>query len=160
MIIDFISLVSTLLRLSACRLVLAILSSAYCTDTVGGETRTVLRLHPSIAPIKASILPLVKNNPDIMQLSSELYATLTSSGVYLFDMDVAGAIGRRYRRADEIGTPFCITVDFDSLSDECVTIRHRDTCAQERVSIAGIHSYLSSLIQGSTIGAKQGVSDA
>lgn len=92
-------------------------------------------------------MPLVKNSPDIMRISEDILLSLKSSGRYYIDMDTAGAIGRRYRRADEIGTPFCVTVDFDSLNDHHVTIRYRDQCIQERIPIASLDSTLTRLIE-------------
>lgn len=120
--------------------------SAYREDVIEGEKRVYLALHPAIAPVKATVMPLVKNNPDIMRTAEEVLLSLKSSGRYYCDMDTSGAIGRRYRRADEIGTPFCLTVDFDSLSDRHVTIRSRDSCRQERIPIDRIDSTLSTLI--------------
>lgn len=129
------------------RLILAVLVSCYREDLVDGEKRIYLALPPAIAPVKATIMPLVKNNSEIMKLSEEVLLSLKSSGRYYFDLDTAGAIGRRYRRADEIGTPFCVTVDFDSLQDRHVTVRYRDQCRQERVPIASLDTILMRLIE-------------
>jgi glycyl-tRNA synthetase len=128
------------------RLMLAVLVSAYREDVIDGEKRVYLALHPAIAPVKATVMPLLKNNPEIMRTAEEVLLALKSSGRYFCDMDTSGAIGRRYRRADEIGTPFCLTVDFDSLSDRHVTIRSRDDCRQKRIPIEGIGAAISSLI--------------
>ncbi|MDR1432929.1 MAG: glycine--tRNA ligase [Puniceicoccales bacterium] len=114
------------------RTLLAVLCSAYAEEDVGEELRTVLRFSPRIAPIKAAILPLVKNNGEIVSMAREICASLRPKwNVYY---DGVGAIGRRYRRMDEIGTPWCVTIDFDSLSDGSVTIRDRDSMEQERIS--------------------------
>lgn len=114
------------------RIFLAVLCSAYTIDEVGGEKRTVLKFHPRLAPIKAAILPLVKNKPEIVAKARGLYERLQRRFPVYFD--AAGAIGRRYRRQDEAGTPFCLTIDFDTIEkDGLVTIRDRDTCEQERV---------------------------
>jgi glycyl-tRNA synthetase len=122
------------------RLFLALLCSAYAEDEIEGEKRTVLRLHPRIAPIKVAVLPLVKNKPEIVALAHSLYKTLQNHWQVTFD--TSGAIGRRYRRMDEIGTPFCITVDYDSLESGTVTLRDRDSTQQQRLSQAEVLNYL------------------
>ncbi|MGF0117234.1 glycine--tRNA ligase [Promicromonospora sp. Marseille-Q5078] len=127
------------------RSLMAFLVEAYAEDeapnTKGGvDKRTVLRLDPRLAPVKAAVLPLSRNealSPKARDLAAELRRS------WNVDFDDAGAIGRRYRRQDEIGTPFCVTVDFDTLDDDAVTIRHRDTMAQERVSLAKVTAYLA-----------------
>ena len=101
-------------------------------DEIDGEQRTVLKLHPRVAPVKAGVFPLMKNKPELMEKARSLYEKLRRRWNVFFD--VSGAIGRRYRRMDEIGTPFGITVDFDSLDDGTVTLRDRDTTKQQRVS--------------------------
>ncbi|MFC8599696.1 glycine--tRNA ligase [Isoptericola sp. NPDC057191] len=126
------------------RSLMAFLVEAYAEDeapnTKGGvDKRTVLRLDPRLAPVKAAVLPLSRNealSPKARDLAAELRRS------WNVDFDDAGAIGRRYRRQDEIGTPFCVTVDFDTLEDDAVTIRHRDTMAQERVALAKVTAYL------------------
>ena len=128
------------------RLFLAILTSAYNVDKVDGEERTVLKLHPSVAPVKASILPLVKNKPEIMDKARLLFEKLSMR--YNVDFDTAGAIGRRYRRADEVGTPFCITIDYNTLDDNTVTMRFRDSTEQVRMPIEDVMPYLSKAIDG------------
>ena len=117
----------------ATRTMAAFLLAAYDEEEVNGETRTVLRLHPRLAPYKVAVLPLSKKD-NLTPLARQIYATLTDR--YLCDYDETQAIGRRYRRQDEIGTPLCVTVDFDSLEDEAVTIRERDSMEQQRVPIA------------------------
>ncbi|MFP4352906.1 MAG: glycine--tRNA ligase [Puniceicoccaceae bacterium] len=115
------------------RIFLAALCSAYGVDEIDGEKRTVLKFHPRLAPVKAAVLPLVKNKPELFGRARALHDRLQRRFPVFFD--ASGAIGRRYRRQDEIGTPFCLTVDFDTVEkDGLVTIRDRDTCAQERVS--------------------------
>src|SRR4051794_6979939 len=127
------------------RCTLTFLLDAYSEDeapnTKGGvDKRTVLRLDPRLAPVKAAVLPLSRNS-DLSPMARDLAARLRQE--WNVDFDDAGAIGRRYRRQDEIGTPFCITVDFDSLQDQAVTIRSRDTMTQERVGLDAVRGYLS-----------------
>ena len=104
------------------------------------ETRVVLHLHPSVAPIKVAVLPLSRNER-LSPLARKLAADLRRN--WAIDFDDAGAIGRRYRRQDEVGTPFCVTVDFESLDDNAVTVRERDSMAQERVSVDRLRGYLA-----------------
>jgi glycyl-tRNA synthetase len=101
----------------------------------------VLKFHPSIAPVQVALLPLSRNEK-LTPLAREVYASLISSGRWNVEYDDAQSIGRRYRRFDEVGTPFCVTVDFDSLEDNQVTIRDRDTLIQDRVAIADLASIL------------------
>jgi glycyl-tRNA synthetase len=101
--------------------------------------RTFLKLNPSIAPVKAAIFPLQKDDK-LQKLSREVYEDLKKSLVC--EYDDAGNIGKMYRRQDEIGTPFCITVDYESLEDQAVTVRERDTMQQERVAISKLNDYL------------------
>jgi glycyl-tRNA synthetase len=122
------------------RTMAAFLLAAYDEDVVNDEPRTVLRLHPRLAPYQVAILPLSKKD-SLTPLADSIFATLSKR--YYCDYDETQAIGRRYRRQDEIGTPYCITVDFDSLEDGQVTIRERDTTKQERVSIDQLEQVLS-----------------
>ncbi|MFY9678469.1 glycine--tRNA ligase, partial [Glutamicibacter protophormiae] len=132
------------------RSMMAFLVDAYTEDeapnTKGGvDKRTVLKLDPRLAPVKAAVLPLSRNenlSPKAKDLANELRKR------WNIDFDDAGAIGRRYRRQDEIGTPFCITVDFDTLEDQAVTIRERDTMAQERVALDQVAAYLAERLNG------------
>ena len=127
--------------LGADRVALAFLCDAYDEEVVDAEkndTRVVLRLHPYLAPFKAAVLPLSKK---LNGKAQEVYAALAKH--FMVDYDDAGSIGKRYRRQDEIGTPFCITYDFESENDGCVTIRDRDTMQQERISIENLVSYLA-----------------
>jgi len=129
------------------RLVLALICSAYAEDEVGGEKRTFLKFDPSIAPVKAAILPLVKNKEPLVKAARELFEKVQKR--YNVQWDATGAIGRRYRRADEVGIPYCITVDFDTIEkDNAVTIRDRDTTEQVRIPIDEVMSYLSEKIDG------------
>ncbi len=120
------------------RATLAFLCDAYDEETLpDGDVRTVLHLHPALAPVKCAVLPLSKK---LSEEATQLYMRLKKS--FFTEYDEAGAIGRRYRRQDEIGTPFCVTYDFDSQTDRCVTVRDRDTMMQERVAIDGIAAYI------------------
>lgn len=125
------------------RLFLTVLFDAYSIDTLGGEERTVLKLHPLIAPIKAAFLPLTKKLSDNMR---QLYTDIALLG-YHVEFDESGSIGKRYRRQDEIGTPLCFTYDFDSLDDNCVTVRDRDTLKQERINIEKVELYLTNMLK-------------
>ena len=132
------------------RALMAFLVDAYAEDeapnTKGGvDKRTVLRLDRRLAPVKVAVLPLSRNE-QLSPMARELAADLRQD--WMIEFDDAGAIGRRYRRQDEIGTPFCVTVDFDSLEDKAVTVRERDTMAQERVSLDRLHGYLAERLRG------------
>ena len=125
--------------LGADRVALAFLVDAYDEETIGeGDVRTVLHLHPALAPIKAAILPLSKK---LSEKALELYADLSSE--FMCDFDETGSIGKRYRREDEIGTPFCITYDFETENDGCVTVRDRDTMEQVRIPVSEVKSYIN-----------------
>src|SRR5690606_32173957 len=133
------------------RSVMAFLVDAYREEEVpnakgGTDTRTVLRLDPRLAPVKVAVLPLSRNER-LSPLARELAADLRAHG-WNIDFDDAGAIGRRYRRQDEIGTPYCVTVDFDSLDDDAVTVRDRDSMAQERVPVRELDAYLAERLKG------------
>ncbi len=135
--------------LGADRATLAFLLAAYEEEEVpndkgGTEKRTVLRLHPSLAPIKVAVLPLSKNEK-LVPLADEIAATLRP--LFMIDVDVAGSIGRRYRRQDEVGTPLCVTIDFDTLDDRAVTVRDRDSMAQVRVAIDALPAELERRLQ-------------
>jgi len=127
------------------RLFLALMCSAYDEDEVDGEKRAVLKFHPRVAPVKAAVFPLVKNKPELVEKARKLYEQLRRRWNIMWD--VSGAIGRRYRRMDEIGTPYCITVDFDSLEDDTVTLRDRNTTKQERIAIDALEGYLFDRIE-------------
>ena len=131
--------------LGADRVALAFLVEAYDEEVVDAEkndTRVVLHFHPALAPFKAAVLPLSKK---LNEQATEVYHALQKK--FNVDYDDAGSIGKRYRRQDEIGTPFCITYDFDSLEDNCVTVRDRDTMQQERVAIADLEAYIAEKIK-------------
>lgn len=117
------------------RLMLALMLDAYTEEEVKGEKRVVMKFHPDIAPVKVAVLPLSKNEK-LAPLAREVWQQL--AGEYKTEYDETQSIGRRYRRQDEIGTPLCVTVDFDSLDDKSVTIRHRDTMEQQRVKISDL----------------------
>ena len=124
--------------LGADRVALAFLVDAYDEEEIAeGDTRTVMRFHPAIAPFKAAVLPLSKK---LSEKSTAIFSEL--SKYYMVDYDETGSIGKRYRRQDEIGTPFCVTYDFESENDGCVTVRHRDSMKQERISIDAISDYI------------------
>jgi glycyl-tRNA synthetase len=114
------------------RALLAFMVDAYDEDEIEGERRTVLRLHPAIAPVKVAVLPLVRKDGQ-PELASEVYRALRER--FQSEYDEGGAIGRRYRRQDEIGTPWAVTIDHQSLEDRTVTLRDRDSLAQERFAI-------------------------
>lgn len=124
------------------RTILAILVSAYREDDLGGEPRTYLAFNTDVAPVKAAVFPLLKNKPELVLKAREIYSALKKDIPQIM-WDDNGNIGKRYRRQDEIGTPYCITVDFDTMGENpalenTVTLRHRDTGEQERVSIADL----------------------
>jgi len=130
--------------LGADRVTLAFLIDAYDEEEVpdtAGETRAVLRLHPALSPFKAAVLPLSKK---LSPRAREVHALL--SKYFMTDYDESGSIGKRYRRQDEIGTPFCVTFDFDSETDGSVTVRDRDTMAQERLKISEVKAYIEEKI--------------
>ncbi len=130
--------------------VLAILTEAYTEETLeNGETRTVLKLKPALAPVKVAVLPLKKNEPGIVEIAKSIKNSLQATGLMRAVYDDTAGIGKLYRRQDEIGTPFCITVDFDTLGREgdaalkdTVTVRQRDTMQQERIPISELKQYL------------------
>ncbi len=119
----------------ATRTLMAFLLAAYRTETVNDDTRTVLSLHPRLAPYKVAVLPLSRKAP-LTELAADVLKLCQPH--WMCDYDETQAIGRRYRRQDEIGTPLCVTVDFESIDDRCVTVRDRDTMVQERVQIASL----------------------
>lgn len=129
--------------IGADRLMLAIMSEAYDEETLEkGETRVVMHFLPAIAPFKVAILPLQKN---LGEKAKEIYGNLSKR--FMCDYDEAGSIGKRYRRQDEIGTPFCVTVDFQTLEDDTVTIRDRDTMEQIRLKISELENYIQKAIE-------------
>ena len=128
--------------LGADRVTLAFLCDAYDEEELeGGDVRTVLHLHPALAPYKAAVLPLSKK---LSEQAMKVYMQLSKK--YMLDYDETGSIGKRYRREDEIGTPFCITIDFDTEQDGCVTVRDRDTMQQVRIPIEELDAYIGEKI--------------
>jgi len=126
------------------RTALAVLASAYTEDELGGEPRVYLKLSKNVAPIRAAVFPLLKNKPELVKKARKVYKNLRlQTPNYQLVFDDNGNIGKRYRRQDEIGTPFCITIDFETLENDTVTIRDRDTGEQERVSINDLVSKIS-----------------
>ncbi len=119
------------------RLVMAVLTAAYTEDEIGGEKRSVLKLPKDLAPVKVAVSPLLKNKPELAAKAQEVYKTLKKEfGNVMYDDN--GNIGKRYRRQDEIGTPHCVTIDFQSLEDDTITIRDRDTAEQARVATTSL----------------------
>ena len=127
------------------RTLLTCLVDAYCEEEVKGDTRVSLKLHPRVAPFKAAILPLVKKQ-GMPEVARKLYDDLRKNFKVFYDE--GGAVGRRYRRMDEIGTPFCFTVDGQTLEDDTVTMRDRDSMEQSRHKIAEIPDLLAKSING------------
>jgi glycyl-tRNA synthetase len=123
------------------RSILAALCSAYTEEEVEGDSRTVLKFPFKIAPIKVAVFPLLKNKPDLVDKAKEVYSSLSEH--FMCEFDDNGNIGKRYRRQDEIGTPFCVTIDFDTLDDDTVTIRNRDTMKQERIELKKLIDFIA-----------------
>jgi glycyl-tRNA synthetase len=127
------------------RLFLALLTEAYDEEVIDAEkndTRVVMHFHPAIAPFKAAVLPLSKK---LNEQAGEIFDNLSKK--FSVDYDDAGSIGKRYRRQDEIGTPFCITYDFESAEDNCVTVRDRDTMDQVRIPISELEAFLAEKVE-------------
>jgi glycyl-tRNA synthetase len=119
------------------RIFLAVLSDAYTVEQLpNGESRTVLKLNPDLAPVRYAVFPLLKNKPELVEKAREVYGILSEK--YICEWDDNGNIGKRYRRQDEIGTPYCVVIDFDTLENGTVTVRDRDTTEQKRVAIEEI----------------------
>jgi len=128
------------------RILVTLLIDAYDEDVVKDEPRVVLRLHPNVAPVQVAIVPLSKKE-DLIKVAREVQSSL--QGKFRVEYDQTGGnIGRRYRRQDEIGTPFCVTVDFETLTDLAVTVRERDTMTQERVAMDKVEAYLATRLIG------------
>lgn len=121
------------------RIFLAVLTEAYCEEEIDGETRTVLKLDKKLSPIKVAVFPLMRNKPELVNKAKEIFNNLKME--FMCEFDDNGNVGKRYRRQDEIGTPYCITVDFDSLETDDVTVRDRDTMKQVRVKIGELGEY-------------------
>jgi len=124
------------------RMIMAVLSESYTEDEVNGEKRIFLKLPIDLAPVKICVSPLLKNKPELVDKAREVYKTLKKKyGAVMWDDN--GNIGKRYRRQDEIGTPYCVVVDFDSLEDDSVTVRNRDDTSQERVKISELNQFFN-----------------
>lgn len=131
------------------RAMLAVMLEAYEEEDLGdGKSRTVLKLRPALSPVKAAVIPLARNVPELLDMSNELVARLRKMGVGRIELENSGNIGKNYRRHDEIGTPVCVTVDHQSLEDGTVTLRHRDTMAQERIAIADVPARILEIVNG------------
>jgi len=129
------------------RHVLAVMSAGYEEEQVGDETRVVLKLKSELAPVKVAVSPLLRNKPELVKVAQEVYRTLKDEfGAVMYDDN--GNIGKRYRRQDEIGTPLCVTIDFDSLDGKDVTVRNRDTMKQDRVKIAALVDTIKQQLAG------------
>jgi len=134
------------------RTILAVLTSAYTEDELDGEPRSFLKLAPSVAPIKVAVFPLLKNKPELLKKAREIYEMIRKEIPQIM-FDTNGNIGKRYRRQDEIGTPVCVTVDFETIEfdgadqDAEVTVRDRDTGKQERVKVGEILSHLKNQLK-------------
>jgi glycyl-tRNA synthetase len=127
------------------RILLAFLVDGYDEEVVADRQRTVLRLHPRVAPVKAAILPLIGKSDEMVSRARALYESLRKR--HVVEYDDGGAIGRRYRRQDEIGTPFAFTIDERTLEDETVTVRDRDSLAQERLPLDGVRAWLDDALE-------------
>jgi len=127
------------------RTILAVLSDAYDEDVMNGEKRVVLRFKSSVAPVKIAVFPLVKNKPELVSKAKEIYEALKKE-FYEIKFDDNGNIGKRYRRQDEIGTPWCVTIDYQTLEDNTITVRDRDTGEQTRQNVEGLDKYFSNML--------------
>ncbi|MBI5306682.1 glycine--tRNA ligase [Candidatus Wolfebacteria bacterium] len=127
------------------RLFLMFIDSAYVEEEINGETRAVLKLDKRLAPIKAAIFPLLKNKPELVKKAREIFDSL--KGNFMCEFDDNGNIGKRYRRQDEIGTPYCITIDFETLKDDTVTIRDRDTMKQKKIKVEELKNWFNEKFQ-------------
>ena len=121
--------------------VLALLNEAYREEEVDGKNRIVLSLKPHLAPIKAAVIPLKRNNEDLVNYAKDIKNTLQKLGMGRVILENSGNIGKSYRRHDEVGTPICITVDFETLEDKTVTVRDRDSMEQKRLSPEDLINY-------------------
>ena len=126
------------------RCIMMTLSDAYHEEEVKGEKRTVLKLHPKLAPVTVGVFPLIKK-PELAEVAKKLKAELND--FFKVEYDEKGSIGKRYRRLDEAGTPYCLTIDFDTLDDQCVTLRDRDSMAQKRINLGEVAAYLAEAIK-------------
>ncbi|MDE6478066.1 MAG: glycine--tRNA ligase [Alphaproteobacteria bacterium] len=131
------------------RAMLAILHNAYTDEDLGdGKSRLVLKLKPQLAPVKAAVIPLARNVPELLTISNDIVAKLRGLGIGRIELENSGNIGKNYRRHDEIGTPVCITVDHQTMEDGTVTLRHRDTMHQERIPAADVPARVLQIVNG------------
>ncbi len=129
------------------RAMLAVMLNAYTEEQLeDGKSRVVLKLKPKLAPVKAAVIPLARNVPDLVATAENLVAELRKLGLGRMELENSGNIGKNYRRHDEIGTPVCITIDHQSMEDGMATIRHRDTMEQERIKITDIPNKIKKII--------------
>ncbi len=126
------------------RMFLAFLTDSYCEDKIGEDTRVVLKISPKLSPIKVAVFPLLRNKPELVEKARQVYDSLKKE--FKCEFDDNGNIGKRYRRQDEIGTPFCIVIDFDTLTDDAVTVRDRDSGEQTRVKVMELQKYIKDKI--------------
>ncbi|MDR1361280.1 MAG: glycine--tRNA ligase [Rickettsiales bacterium] len=130
------------------RAMLAVMLNAYMEEDLGdGKSRTVLKLKPSLSPVKAAVIPLARNVPELGELANKIVADLRGLSIGRIELENSGNIGKNYRRHDEIGTPVCITVDHQSLEDGQITIRHRDSMLQERIAISALPARLIDIVK-------------
>ncbi|MBR1380304.1 MAG: glycine--tRNA ligase [Alphaproteobacteria bacterium] len=130
------------------RAMLAVMLNAYTVEDLGdGKTRTVLKLRPLLSPVKAAVIPLARNVPELQTIANNIENALRKLGIGRIELENSGNIGKNYRRHDEIGTPVCITVDHQSIDDGTVTVRHRDTMAQERIKITDIPAFVRDICE-------------
>jgi glycyl-tRNA synthetase len=121
---------------------MAVLTAAYTTDEINGEQRSFLKLPVHLAPVKIAVSPLLKNKPELVARARQVFTSLKKeSGAVMWDDN--GNIGKRYRRQDEIGTPYCVTIDFETLENDSVTVRNRDTTEQQRVGVSELAKLLN-----------------
>ena len=131
------------------RAMLAVMLNAYTEEDLGdGKSRVVLKLRPYLAPVKAAVIPLARNVPELLDTATDIENALRKLNIGRIELENSGNIGKNYRRHDEIGTPVCITVDHQTLEDGTVTLRHRDTMAQERIAIADVPGRVMEIVNG------------
>jgi glycyl-tRNA synthetase len=129
------------------RCMLAVMHNAYTEEDLGdGKSRLVLKLKPLLSPVKAAVIPLARNVPELVAIADEIVSDLRKTGLGRIEMENSGNIGKSYRRHDEIGTPVCITADHQTTEDGTVTLRHRDSMKQERISINDVKFRLLEII--------------
>ena len=129
------------------RAMLAILHNAYTDEDLGdGKSRLVLKLKPQLSPVKAAVIPLARNVPELLNISNDIVARLRALGIGRIELENSGNIGKNYRRHDEIGTPVCITVDHQTMEDGTVTLRHRDTMEQVRIPASDVPARILEII--------------